>query len=149
MSEKLSRVVSVWKWDWSKSETELQTEIQHDYEITLSKIILNLSQFLILEITNLFVYAIPYPCPDRSDVFWPGSFRREWFEPARRLLSHSTSTSSTERRMVGARALTFQEDRASQLIFVRFMELRNRRLPHRGRKGLVEHAPLYCVASSI
>ena len=40
-------------------------------------------------------------------------------------------------------ALTFQEDRVSQLIFVRFMELRNRRLPHRGRKGLVEQAPLY------
>ena len=39
--------------------------------------------------------------------------------------------------------LTFQEDRVSQLIFVRFMELRKRRLPHRGRKGLVEQAPLY------
>ena len=40
-------------------------------------------------------------------------------------------------------ASTFQEDRVGSQADVRFMELRNRRLPHRGRKGLVEQAPLY------
>ena len=46
-------------------------------------------------------------------------------------------------RLLLRKALTFREDRASQLIFVRFKELCKRRLPHRGRKGLVEQAPLY------
>ena len=33
------------------------------FQIISCNIILNLSQFLIGEITNLFVYAIPYPLP--------------------------------------------------------------------------------------
>ena len=47
----------------------------------------------------------------RSDVFSPGSCLREWFERARRLQSHSTSATSTKRRMVGARARRSRADR--------------------------------------
>ena len=41
------------------------------FQIISCNIILNLSQFLIGEITNLFVYAIPYPLPaDDADENW-------------------------------------------------------------------------------
>ena len=41
------------------------------FQIISCNIILNLSQFLIGEITNLFVYAIPYPLPVyKSNVKW-------------------------------------------------------------------------------
>ena len=37
------------------------------FQIISCNIILNLSQFLIGEITNLFVYAIPYPLPAEGE----------------------------------------------------------------------------------